>query len=364
MLQRLFCLLCLGIVGTCALAEVPDLPIGVIVPLTGGLAERGQSIARLSEFMAVRLNARQHKYRYRFVIDDGKCGIGNGAVSAANKFIYVDKIKFIITGCSGETLQIAPIAQKNKVLVIATLSNHQDVSRAGEYIFRNFPRNQEMVDLYTKMIKRDAGLPVSVISEENAFTLAYRDLVLEALKGQITSSDDYAYDSEDFRAILTRVKSLKPKSLFLNCASPKTCAALVSQTRALGLKQPIYTNSFAKDPAFLAATGAAANHVKMVDFDEAKGVSAEYDNLIAEYKAKYHTVPPMDLMARAAFDAINMIAEGVDKFGADSDKVKNFFYAYSANGALGQVKYDVNGDMQGLGHVLKEIIDGKVVLIK
>lgn len=345
-------------------AEQQEVGIGLIVPLTGGLAENGQSVARLTELMEPQLNARQSKYRYRFFIEDGKCGVGNGAVSAANRLIHVEKLKFLITGCSGETLQTAPIAEKNKVLTVAILSNHQDVSKAGDYVFRNFSRNQQLVHLYVKMAKDHGALPLYVISEENAFTLAYKELLLAGLKGHIAGSADYAYDSEDFRAVLTRAKSARPKSLFLNCASPRTCAVLLTQTRNLGLEQRVYTNYFVGDPSFLASTGVAINNTFLVDLDEVKGSSAGYDELMNAYSLKYGRKPPIEIMTRAAFDAINMMAEGVETFGADTEKVKSFFYDYSGRGALGDIHYDSNGDIQGLGYVIKEIREGKVLTLE
>ena len=67
--------------------------IGVIAPLTGGLAQRGDDITRLLKILEPQLNSQSTKYTYKFILDDGKCGVGNTATTIANKFISFDKNK-------------------------------------------------------------------------------------------------------------------------------------------------------------------------------------------------------------------------------------------------------------------------------
>ena len=68
-------------------AEKELIKIGVIAPLTGGLAQRGNDIVNLLKIITPKLNSQSDRYNYQFIIEDGKCGAGNAAITAANKFI-------------------------------------------------------------------------------------------------------------------------------------------------------------------------------------------------------------------------------------------------------------------------------------
>ena len=77
----------LALLGPSRLASAEPQPrqvvqIGVIVPLTGGLARRGEDVTRLIHILEPRLRERSHRYDFRFTIDDGRCGNGNSAVFA------------------------------------------------------------------------------------------------------------------------------------------------------------------------------------------------------------------------------------------------------------------------------------------
>ena len=86
------------------------------------------SARRISAILQERFNEAQSKHRFDFIIEDGRCGVGNSAISAAKKLVAVDGVSFIITGCSGETLQVAPYTERAHVITIGY------ASRVGRYM--------------------------------------------------------------------------------------------------------------------------------------------------------------------------------------------------------------------------------------
>src|SRR5260221_14295623 len=108
-----------------ACADEPiEVPIGVIGPLTGETAVWGTDFARVTELLEEDFNKAQVKYHFHFIREDGKCGAGSAAIPAAKKLVSIDKIHFLITACSGETLQVGKFAESERVLTIAMASIH------------------------------------------------------------------------------------------------------------------------------------------------------------------------------------------------------------------------------------------------
>lgn len=168
-------------------AEVqkPNIKIGVIAPLTGGLAERGDDIAKLLPFIKEELESLNLKNSYEFVLEDGKCGAGNAAITSAMKFINIDGIKYIITGCSGETLQIAPLVEKNKVVTIASLSVHPDVKHAGDYVFRTYLDVDPDIKSFSNYLTSNCDAGIAILTEENAFTFGLRDMLMKSCGSKV-----------------------------------------------------------------------------------------------------------------------------------------------------------------------------------
>lgn len=342
-------------------ARSETVKIGVVAPLTGGLAVRGQDIQRTLELLIPRINALSPNYQFSYRIEDGKCGIGALATNAATKFITIDRVHFLISACSGETLQIGPLAEKHKVPLMAVMSNHQDVSHLGDYVFRSFPMNQDFAQKLVETLSGDAVLPVAIISEENAFTLAFKEVVKTRLdRNQISLEADFAYDTADFRSILTRTRASHARSLFINCASAFTCAALVNQGKQLNLHLPLYGYYFLREPSFLSAVGAAAEGATIVDLPVPSDSPPLYAELRNAYFGKYPEGPSLELLVRLLFDTVVMFKEAVERVGLNPEKIKDFFYSYQAPGAAGMVRFDRNGDRAGLMHTVERIRQGRI----
>lgn len=342
------------------LAAAP-VKIGAIIPLTGGLTVRGQDIQRLLELLLPHLNRDPARRPLTVLFEDGKCGMGASATSAAVKLIEIERVNFLISGCSGETLQIGPLAQKHKIPLMAVLSNHQDISKIGDYVFRSFPMNQDFAVKLIEALRADAALPLAMISEENAFTLAFKDIIQTKLSESIVLASDYAYDTVDFRAILTKVRGSRAASLFANYASAFTCAALVNQARQLKVEIPIYGFYFLREAGFLSAAGQNAEGITVIDLPQPSAAPELYGEVLEAYLQKYKEGPSLELLTRLVFDTMVLFRQAVDQVGTEPAKIKDYFYTYQAPGAAGMVRFNDDGDRMGLEHTIKKIRAGQIV---
>src|SRR3989338_389957 len=103
--------------------------IGVIAPLSGDVAFIGEGM-RNAFVLAQSQNPQG--YKYELIFEDGKFD-PTTSLTAAQKLIYQDKVKAIITFSSGIGKVISPLAQKEQVIHFAIASD--PTIAAGLYNF-------------------------------------------------------------------------------------------------------------------------------------------------------------------------------------------------------------------------------------
>lgn len=339
---------------TFAAAEKTEVKIGVIAPLTLGNAERGKEIVNTLETYVSMLNQNSERYVYRLVSEDGKCGIGSSATTAAEKLIRIDKVQFLITGCSGETLQAGPIAQRAGVLLFAVFSAHQDVKKLGDFIFRTCPDQERAAEIFAHEIECSKIDTLFLLSEENAFTQGMKSLLTAKAGKRISGSEDFPSEMTDFRTLLLRAKAARPQAIYLNAASPASLSNLVVQAKNLGVTVPLFGYLHPDDPSFFKSSGAESVGVRYLGVPDAVELPSEFREFSERYKKEFG-MPQVEVVRRTTFDALKSIAAGIENVGPDPLKVRTFLQTYQAEGATGHLSYDENGDLKNLDYVMKVV---------
>lgn len=344
---------------------LPVVKIGFIVPLVGGLAARGDDIAKLTTILKERFERAGLKHRYEFTVEDGGCGVSNAATRAAMKLIHVEKVKYLIAGCSGEILQVAPIAESNKVITIGVLSLHKDIRHAGDYIFRTFMDIEQSLHAMAEHMAAENEGKLAILTEENAFTADIRDQFVSYLGSKVVYTEEFAPDQLDFSSMLLKANARGAKGFYLNALSDRSLAALVNRIRQQRLTQKLYSFTMPEVPTFRAVTGANSNDLEFIGTPALTKNSEEFNSVLEEYHRRYPGGPSLEFLVGTTFDAIKAIIAGVEAVGDDTTRVKDFLYHYSAPGALGTVAFDANGDIRDLHYVLKRITaDGRTEAVR
>ena len=116
-----------------------EIPIGVVLPLTGALAapyglpmQRGFELARKEISKSGQLNGA----KITFITEDDQGTVKN-AVDANNKLIHQDGVPLILGPANSSQVREAfPIAQQNRVVAISSLSSASGLSAIGDFNFR------------------------------------------------------------------------------------------------------------------------------------------------------------------------------------------------------------------------------------
>ena len=120
------------LVIACGGGEPAPFRIGVMESLTG-TGETYGTVALQSKQMALdEINAAGgiDGRMLELVVEDSKCS-AQDAITAYNKLTNVDGIKIILgTSCSGAMLGVAPLAEKDGVVLFSGLASSPDIANA------------------------------------------------------------------------------------------------------------------------------------------------------------------------------------------------------------------------------------------
>lgn len=356
MLKKFCFFLLLSTIPTTLIAET--VKVGVIMPLTGNQAVFGIDAVRMLNIIAPDFNLKRKKFTFQFILEDGKCGIGNSASTAANKLIHIDKVRFLVLGCSGEVLQTAPIAEKAGVLAIGFAAGHPDIRDLGDLIFRTYVDLNKAVHLIAELMSNEIGSDIAILTEDSPFTIGIKNELLNVLGKRVVFYDDFHADETSFQSLLVKARAAKPRAYYLNTAGPRIYQNLYLQLRHMGIKEPVYSYHSPSDSDVLKNLGALQNEVKFVATPEVDKGSAEFEKFLESYIKKFPDGPNIDFLLRSSYDAVMSIVKGVENVGPDPKLVKQFLYTTKLEGAVGQLSFDEYGDIRDVNFTLKEIVNG------
>lgn len=342
--------------------------IGFVGPLTGDAVTYGEPIRNAISLAVEEINniGGINGRKIEMIYEDGKCA-GKDAVNAAQKLVNVDGVKIIIGGvCSGETLSITPITEPAKVLVLSPSASSPDITKAGDFVFRNNPSDADGGKALAKLI-REKYTKAAIISENTDYAQALRKVFVESFKslgGEVAANESFAPETKDFRSILTKLKAVNPEAILVNPQTEIAGGTIVKQARELGITIPLYGTIALAGTKTIEIAGTYAEGMLLVDAPGLSGNNPKAVKFLADYKAKYGQTT-LEFYLGAAYDDVYILAQAISRVGINPEKLRDYLYGLkNYNGVIGSYGFDENGDLAGIEYVVKQIKDGKAVEVK
>jgi branched-chain amino acid transport system substrate-binding protein len=311
------------------------LKVAILAPLSGpvptfGVSTRDGALLAIDEWNA---KGGVLGMKIQPIVEDSQC-TPDPAVNAANKVIDQDQVHYIIGEvCSKASIPVSEIANAKKVIEISPTSTNPDVTvdTAGKtkaYIFRAcfIDPFQGTVGAKFAISKLKAKKAFIMLDQANDYVKGLAEFFEAAFKkqgGTIVGKESYTAQDTDFSAILSKIKTARPDVVYLpdyyNIVNLAT-----KQAKEKGIQVP-FMGGDGWDSSDLdlsaAAGGYFTNHYSQFD------PRPEVQNFIKAYGAKFvddsgnAKIP--DALATLAYDATNMLLEGIKQAGADNtDKVR------------------------------------------
>lgn len=329
--------------------DVQPIKIGAILPLTGDLANYGENVKDGINLLSEEINAKGGIDGKKVVVifEDSK-GQPDQGVAAIQKLIGVDNVTAIIGDvASSPTLAFAPIANKNKLVVVSPSASSPDITNAGQYIYRVWPSDIFESSKMTDYIKEQNVKSVALLYINNDYGRAMAQEIKKRLGNSniVVTEESFDQDTTDVRAQLTKIKDSNPEYLYL-IGYAKDSIVILRQYKEMGLKSKLLaTSSSLEDPQVLKEVGDVVEgivYTSPIPSDATDPIVAAF---IKNYEARYGKKP--GLIADYGYDSLNVILESMELSGDTSkDGVfKGIQQIKDVKGATGLINFDENGDV-------------------
>ncbi|WP_456433674.1 ABC transporter substrate-binding protein [Nitratifractor sp.] len=356
-----------ALIGTFASAK--EVKVGVVLPLTGPIAAFGQTSKGGLDIAYEQNHKLKNGDEVKLVVLDDR-GDKVEAATAAKRLIDKDGVTVILGEvASGNSMAMAPIAEKNKTPMITHASTNPRVTKGKKYVTRACfidPFQGAVMAKYaldhgmkTAVVVTDAKQDYSV-GLSKAFKKAYTAGGGKVLKTVLINSGD-----KDFNAQVATIKELHPDIVAFTGYYPEA-ALLVKQARAMGVNTPFIGADGVGFPELIKIAGKAAEGFMYTDhFNEAAASSPEAKAYVEAFHKKYNK--PADSMGALAADAYGMILSAmnqcIDEGKAPTDKEcvnDKLRHTKGYKGITGVITINENGDAVKSA-VINEVKDGKFV---
>lgn len=341
-----------------------EITLGVILPLTGDGAKYGESARRAIDLAFSEINTKGgiNGKLIRLIYEDSQ-GAPQKGVSALQKLITFDHVAAVIGDLfSSVTLAMAPLAERNRVVILSPTSSAPSITHAGDYIFRNCASDVFEGTVMAEAARDRLGIrTVAVLYINNDYGVGIADVFRKkftAKGGSIVGEEAFAQGATDFRAQLTKIAFAHPEAIYL--VGYKELGLVLKQIGELGIKAKLLSTVMFEDPEILRVAGPAAEGV----IYSARAYDHQSDDpvirtFVSAFKARYGETP--DIFAAYSYDAANIMVHAIALGGATGDGIKKALYAtQNYKGVCGLTSFDENGDVSQPAF-LKTVRGGKFV---
>ncbi len=352
------CLVVLLVASACSSATRPpelrgEVKLAVAVPLTGDLADFGQTIADGVRLAAVERNGSGGLLGRKVVVEvfDDRANKDNGAVEAAEKITASGAKAVIGHFNSGASIPAAPLYAEAGVLQITPTSTNPKLTELGiQTVFRVSANDATQGPRIAALMRRDGRRrPAVLYAAGNTYAEGLSSRAADALSAEgappvVTQS--FPAGTKDWATQIDAMKAAKPDSLLVVAEAPQAAAFLV-QARQAGLDVPVFGGDSLAKAEFLFQAGSAADGAKVTALlpDVVTGKRKDAD-LVADYRDRFGRNPGID--TPAGLVAADVWFRGVEKAKSfDAGKVAAALKSgFRWESPIGEISYDSDGDLR------------------
>ncbi|TAL88112.1 MAG: branched-chain amino acid ABC transporter substrate-binding protein [Candidimonas sp.] len=282
--------------GTAVAASGP-IQIGVQAPITGEYAGEGQGIENGVKLLVKQQNAEGgllgRKIQVTVCDDEGKPA---QAAICARKLVNAGVIAVIGTYTSGAALAAAPIYAAANVIQTSDGTSDELTQKGWKTFFRNAPPNSaEALFTADYLVKVKHYKRIVILSDHSSYATGLADSADKAIKadgGNIVAKDYINAGTQDYTAVLTKLKSKNPDVLYFS--GYYTDGGLIrAQMMQLGMKTTFVGGDANQNVAFAKMAGNAAQGAIIINVPSPKNLPyPEAKKFLADYVQAYGSAPP------------------------------------------------------------------------
>ncbi len=343
-------------------AESSAFRIGVMESLTGAGETYGTVAIQSKTLAAEDINAAGGigGRPLELVVEDSKCN-AQDAITAYNKLTDVEGVRIILgTSCSGAMLGVAPLAERDGVILFSGMASNPDIANAGDYIFRTQISDTEVGRSTGDLLWSDGIRRLATISEETDYAAGIRRVTVERFEqngGSVVAAERFGSDTTDFRTQLAKLFDAGPDALHVAPQSEFAGGTIIKQARELGYSGPIYADTISVGATALEIAGDAATGIRAITAAPDPDNELAQD-LLSRFRERYEYITlPWHL--GSVYDTVHIAAECLRRTGddQDADGFRDCLYEITWSGAIGEgYSFDSDGEVVGLSRSVVEVL--------
>ena len=328
--------------------------VGVIAPLTGKGAFYGQILKTNFDLAFASDTLYELKY------EDSKFE-KNASVSAINKLITIDKVPVILGEVTSDnTLAIAPIAEKNKTVLFATIASADKLNDIGEYFFRNVPSNNIQGVTAANFIFTKLGInSVAVFGQNSEYgvniTSSFKNEYTK-LGGKIVFDDSFLEGEVNYKTQLQRIRQSGAGALYIP-GNENEPAMILKQAKEIGLFIPIVGGDGSSTDNLITMAGAGSEgfYITNIVINKNSDFYKNYRNLFFN---KYGKEP--SAYDAYAYEGAKIILAALKGAGNKAEDVKKYLHSNAFPSMTGDLTFDEKGQVKRLWGIY-QVANGKFV---
>jgi branched-chain amino acid transport system substrate-binding protein len=323
--------------------------IGVLLSLTGDVGPYGQRSLNGIRLATDEVNSSGGiaGKPLSLVIEDSRSS-PRDAVSAFTKLVDLDHVRIVVGDVlSGTTLAVAPLAEKNRVVLFAPGASNPALRGAGEYIFRNWVSDDFDGKVMAQYLIREGIREVFILNQQTDYCVglakAFRT-AFESLGGKAVGEESFITEATDFRAQILKIQRSSASSIYL-VGEARQNGTILRQAREMGIEKRWFSNLTVDTPECKAIAGAAREGVVFTTpaFDPNED-SPQTRKFVDAFRQRYHEDP--EVTSGVAYDAVKILATVMNKSGQTAEQVKDGIRSVrDFPGVTGSTTFDNQGDV-------------------
>jgi branched-chain amino acid transport system substrate-binding protein len=367
-----------------AKVEGDTITLGAAVSATGKYSTNGKhtmngynlAVERINEMGGVTVDGKSYKLEIIYYDDESKPARG---AQLAERLINQDGIKFMLGPySSGLTKAIAPVTEKYGIPMVEGNGASRAIFAQGyKYVFGVLSTSEQYlssaIDLAAEKATQDGRKPqdvtVALAMENDPFSQDIRAGVIDnatAYGMKVIIDDKLPKELNDMAATLTKVKAVRPDVLVVSGHS-KGAATAIKQIAAMKVDVPILALTHCEAADVIGKFGANADYTlcatqwaeTMSYRDDWFGSAADYAK---DFEEQFGYAPPYQAAESTA--SVLTYVDAFQRAGSfDTGKVRDALAATDMQTFYGNIKFDETGKNIAKPMALRQIQDGKLVVV-
>lgn len=346
--------------------------VGVAAPLSGDLADGGDSVEKGVRLQAERINKAGGVLGYKIEVEAKDDEADDEVAQEVAQELVDDGVKAVIGHYnSGQSIASSTIYAAAKVIMITPTSSNPQLTRQNlPYIFRVNPTDEAQGPQLARFAVEKLGKKrIAVMHDESDYARGLAAEFSKALQalGQTPVLTVLAPSGRDqYNDVLNQVKAANPDLVFGALDYPAAEVVLLNK-KALGMTNDWLFGDAVFQYEVILTTGSASEGIYISSFSPSiRGLERQdAKDFVKEYRDLFNRNPGPDSVPGAlALDVWARAVKAAGAFNADqvAGAIKKLSFAAPITNL--SITYDQKGDLQNPVIYISQVKDGQFVAVE